>query len=90
MNTEQVFRWLTWFGEFVVSKMPPEYVSDLQRSLPAWTIGLGAAVILAFILKVVTSLIFKIILFGALIVLFFILLQSFNVPVLDWLAGSGT
>ena len=86
---EGILRVLTAIGDFVVTKLPPEYVQDLQRSLPAWTIGLGAAVILAFILKVVTSLIFKIILFGALIVLFFILLSSFNIPVLDFLANMG-
>jgi hypothetical protein len=84
---EQVLYWLTIFGQFVVTKLPPEYVADLQRTLPAWTIGLGAAVILAFILKVVTSLVFKIILFGTLIVLFFILLSEFNIPVLDLLAN---
>lgn len=84
---EMFIRWFTVIGEFVLAKLPPEYMQDLQRTLPAWTIGLGAAVILAFILKVVTSLVFKIILFGALIMVFFILLESFNIPVLETLAG---
>lgn len=86
---EQLLDWLTKIGQLVITYLPPQYVAGLDKSLPIWAIGLGAAVIMAFVLKIVTSLIFKIILWGALIVIFFIILQSFNVPVFDILTNLG-
>ena len=86
---EQVLGWLTKIGELVIRYLPPQYVEGLDRTLPVWAIGLGAAIILAFVLKVVTNLIFKIILWGALIIIFFILLQSFIIPIFDIISNFG-
>lgn len=86
---EIVLEWLTKIGQLVINYLPPSYVESLSRTLPIWAIGLGAAVILAFVLKLITSLFFKIILWLALIIIFFILLQSFNVPIFDILINLG-
>lgn len=80
---------LTKFGEIVIKYLPANYVEMLDKTLPIWAIGLGAAVIMAFMLKLITSIVFKIILWGALIIIFFIVLQSFNVPIFDILTNIG-
>lgn len=80
---DQLLNSLTIVGQLVIKYLPPQYLAGLDKTLPVWAIGLGAAIILAFVLKVVTSLVFKIILWGALIIIFFILLQSFNIPIFD-------
>lgn len=86
---ETVITWLTAIGQFVISKLPPAYVDDLERTLPIWAIGLGAAILFTFVLKVVTSLVFKIIMGIALVVVFLILLQSFNIPIFDSFTNFG-
>ncbi len=86
---EAVLDWLTKIGQLIILYMPSHYVDGLSRSLPIWAIGLGAAVIMSFVLKIITSLIFKIILWCALIIIFFIILQSFNIPIFDTLTKFG-
>jgi len=73
----------------VLGYLPPDVVIKLQASLPLWTIGLIAVVLAAFVLKVVTHIVFKIILWVALIILVVILLQSFGVPILATLGAIG-
>lgn len=86
---ENVLDWLTKIGQIVITYLPQNYVDYLDKTMPIWAIGLGAAVIMAFMLKLITSLIFKIILWGALVVIFFIILQSFDVPIFDILTNMG-
>ncbi|HAO81801.1 MAG: hypothetical protein UV57_C0023G0020 [Parcubacteria group bacterium GW2011_GWD2_43_10] len=86
---EQVLDWLTKIGQVVIKYLPANYVNMLDRTLPVWAIGLGAAVIMAFMLKLITSMIFKIILWGALIIIFLIILQSFDVPIFDMITNIG-
>mgnify|MGYP001571471115 CR=1 len=86
---EQLFAFLSSFGTWVLKYLPPEAVTKLQATLPLWTIGLIAVVVAAFVLKVVTHLVFRIILWVALIVLGIILLQSLGVPVLATLGALG-
>lgn len=76
---ETALKWLTFIGELV-----GKYIGlPSTEHLPAWTIGLIALVIVAYIFKLVTHIAFKIILWISLIILVIILLQSFNVPVLQ-------
>ena len=86
---EQVLDWLTKIGQVVIKYLPANYVNMLDRTLPVWAIRLGAAVIMAFMLKLITSMIFKIILWGALIIIFLIILQSFDVPIFDMITNIG-
>lgn len=76
---ETAIKWLTFIGELV-----GKYVGlPSSEHLPAWTIGLIALVIVAYIFKWVTHVAFKIILWISLIILVIILLQSFNIPILQ-------
>ncbi len=80
---DKILDYLTIIGQFVVKYLPEKYLVGLDKTLPFWAIGLGAAIIFAFVLKVVTNIIFKIILWIALIIIFFIILQSFDIPIFD-------
>lgn len=72
-------KWLTYIGELV-----GQYIGlPSSQQLPAWTIGLMAVVIAAYIFKIVTHVAFKVILWISLVILVIILLQSFNVPILQ-------
>lgn len=87
---EKLLSILTAFGNLVVTFLPASAVGWLQATLPIWAIGLIVAVVLAFVLKVVTNIVFKVILWASVIILILILLESFNVPVLRTLAGWGS
>ncbi len=76
---ETALKWLTYIGELV-----GKYIGlTNSNNLPAWTIGLIAVVIAAYFFKLVTNIAFKVILWISLVILVIILLQSYNVPILQ-------
>lgn len=55
--------------------------------VPSWFVGLVFILIAAFILKVVTHIVFRVVLIVFIVVLILFLLSALGLPVLQWLSA---
>jgi hypothetical protein len=92
----RVLKWLTIIGVFVGSyiTLPQLWINlgggqtwKLDQDLPQWALGLAVVVVLLLVLKVVTHVVTKLLMWAVLVALIIIILSYFNVPVIPWLQG---
>lgn len=94
MFFQKTLRWLTLIGALAATyiTLPKWWIKtgngqvwQLDKDLPQWALGLVVVIVLLLIFKVVTHIIFKILMWIMIAVLVIIALNSFNLPVLQWL-----
>ena len=96
MFIQRILKWLTVIGVLVGSYFTlPQFSVPLGNGqtwqlnqLPTWGLGLGVVIVLLLVFKIVTHIITRLLMFAALIVLVFIMLSYFNVPVWPWLQSQ--
>ena len=85
MMFQQLVEWLSWLGGEVLSviKLPASW-APFTAALPLWAFGLAAVIVALLIFKIVTHVVFKALLLGALLVAALIFLSSLGLPIAQW------
>lgn len=79
---------LTWIGGLVLSLITlPASWAPFTQALPVWAFGLAAIIVALLIFKIVTHVVFKFLMWAALVVAIIIFLASLGGPIAQWLAG---
>ncbi len=93
----RILKWLTLIGALTASyiTLPKLWIKTgegqvwrLDQDLPQWALGLAAVLVLLLVFKVITHIIFKVLMWVVILGLILFVLDSFNIPVLRWLGVS--
>lgn len=88
MPFERLIQFLTWVGGLVFSLVQlPAAWAPLQHQLPLWAFGLAAIIVVLLIFKIITHVVFKVLMWAALVVAVLIFASSLGAPIAQWLAG---
>jgi len=85
MSLNTIFSWLGSLGELAGRGI----TLPAGVQVPSWFMGLILILIAAFILKIVTHVIFRAALIALIVVLILFLLSALGLPVLQWLGAIG-
>ena len=90
MALERIMQFLGWLGSLVLALVTvPASWQPFTKVLPLWAFGLTAVIVALIVFKIITHMVFKILMWGAIAVLIVIILSSLHDPVAKWLAGFG-
>lgn len=94
----RIIKWLSAIGALTASTITiPKVVIQLgegrawrlDQDLPLWALGLGVVIIALIIFKVITHVVLKVLMWGALVILIVIILSQVSEPIGQWFASFG-
>lgn len=90
MTLERIMQFLSWLGGLVRALVTvPAQWQPLANALPLWALGLAVIIVVLIVFKIITHIVFKVLMWGALALLVVIILSTFVEPLGQWLAGFG-